>query len=540
MSFCLDDGSELLYGPAKSGSLTSDDGPQTAILDETGSGQAATRQHIHTTEKSGKLSSGKPRTFGSFDKRLIIAPTLLVFLLLGSFFSYRYLAQSKQIESIAVMPFVNDSGNSDVDYLSDGLTETLIASLSKLGDLSVKARSAVFSYKGRDVSAKQIGDELGVQAVLLGRLIQRGENIKLNLELVNSRTLDVIWSEQYDRKQADLVTLQSEIAHDVSSKLKSKLSGADRQAVTKKYTDDAEAYRLYLQARFYLNKRVGKEFDKAQPILEQAVARDPNFALGFVGLAEFINDDDRPRAKEFILRALAIDNELSEAHAAYGYQLSLDRDWAAAERELSRAIELDPRNVRAHQWNGNRLMYIGRYQECLAAYDRAIELEPTFADVRVNRGTCLASAGRMDEGIADVKKATEIDPNYPWSHSALSFLYRMKGDHAASVEARARSAELVDRPDMAKRLRETFRERGWKPYLQELFDQTAGLFPNLVRRASILCELGRPDDAMTLLEQSAAKGEWWLFIVKIDPQFDVLRDNPRFQAIAKQFEVPQK
>jgi tetratricopeptide (TPR) repeat protein len=168
-----------------------------------------------------------------------------------------------------------------------------------------------------------------------------------------------------------------------------------------------------------------------------------------------------------------------------------------------------------------------------------MELEPTFADVRVNRGTCLAAAGRLDEGIAEVKKAIELDPSYPWSHSALSFLYRMKGDHAASVEARSRSAELVDRPDLAKRLRDTFRERGWKAYLQELFDQTAEMFPNLVRRASILCELGKTDEALIALERSAANGEWWLFLVKVDPQFDVLRDDPRFQAIVKQFEPPR-
>lgn len=151
----------------------------------------------------------------------------------------------------------------------------------------------------------------------------------------------------------------------------------------------------------------------------------------------------------------------------------------------------------------------------------------------------MAASGRIDEGIAEMKKAIEIDPSYPWSHSALSFLYRMKGDQAASVESRAHAAELVDRHDLAKRLRDTFRERGWKAYLQELSYQTSGKFPNLVRRASIYCELGRSDEAVGLLEQSALEGEWWLFLVRVDPQFDVLRNDPRFQAIVKQFEVPQ-
>lgn len=437
------------------------------------------------------------------------------------------------------MPFVNDSGNADVEYLSDGMAETLIRSLSQLPGLNVKARSSVFRYKGRDTDAKTIASELGVQAVLNGRVTQRGEQLVLNLELIDAATENVIWTDSYDRKSSDLVSLQNEIARDVSGKLQLKLSGAEQQKLAKVYTNDPETYRLYLQARFYLNKRVGKEYDKAEAILQQAVARDPNFALGYVGLAEFIDDDDRQQAKEYILRALAIDNELSEAHAVYGYNLALDRDWAASERELKRAIELDPRNARAHQWNGTRLMFIGRHQECLAAYDRAIELEPTYADIHSNRGTCLAAAGRLDEAVAQMKKAIEVDPNYPWAHSALSFVYRMKGDHAASVEARARAAELADRPDLAKRLRDVFRERGWRVYLQELYDQTSELFPNLIRRASILCELGKPDEALALLEQSAAKGEWWLFIIKHDPQFDVLRDNSRFQTLVKQFDPPQ-
>ena len=534
LSFCLDDGSELLFGP-----VTLE--PATAILSgDNVSSERATRSfdQIPATEEA----SFNPRQHTASKTNSIIAGVFGIILAtsigVGIYVFYSR-GSAKQIESIAVMPFANDSGNADVEYLSDGLTETLISSLSKLGDLSVKARSAVFSYKGREVSVKQIGEELGVQAVLLGRLVQRGENIKLNLELVNTKTQDVIWSEQYDRKQADLVNLQSEIARDVSGKLKSKLSGEDQKALAKKYTDDPEAYRLYLQGRYYLNKRVGKEYEKAEGFLRQAVERDPNFALGYVGLAEFIDDDDRPKAKEYILRALAIDNQLSEAHSAYGYQLALDREWAASERELTRAIELDPRNVRAHQWNGTRLMFIGRHQECLAAYDRAISLEPTFADIRVNRATCLVAAGQLDEGIAETKNAIQIDPNYPWSHSSLSFLYRMKGDHSAAVEERARSVELLDRPDRAARFRDAFRKGGWTGYLNELLEQTSGSFTNEVRKASIFAELGKNEEAFKALETSAAKGEWWLFSIKYDPAFDPIRGDPRFQALVKQFDSPK-
>lgn len=548
LMYCLEDGSALVQGSVPLPAADTD-GPPTAILSgsraaATGFSEAATRAHIDATaapshdnfRDSNDWHSGQPlRTAKPF-----LAAGLVLLLAAGGFFGYRYFAPGgKQIDSIAVMPFVNDSGNAEVEYLSDGIAETLISSLSKLSDLSVKARSAVFSYKGRDLSAKQIGDELGVQAVLLGRLVQRGETIKLNLELVDVKTLNVIWSEQYDRKQAELVNLQSEIARDVSNKLRSRLSGGDKDAVAKKFTNDPEAYRLYLQARFYLNKRVGKEFEKAEPILRQAVARDPDFALGYVGLAVFIDDDDRPRAKEYLLRALAIDNELSEAHAEYGSQLTLDRDWAAAERELTRAIALDPRNARAHQLNGTRLMKIGRFDEALDAYDRALAIEPTFADIRTNRGTCLIAAGRFDEGIAEMKKAIELDPSDPWAHSALSYVYRMTGGRAASVEERARAAELVDRPELASRLRETFRVDGWNAYLSELYDQTREYFPNLVRKASILAELGRNEEAIAALNESAAKGEWWLFWIKHDPAFDPIRNDPRFQALVKEFDPPR-
>src|ERR1051326_6795010 len=217
------------------------------------------------------------------------------------------------IQSIAVMPFVNESGNADVEYLSDGMTETLIRSLSNLPNLNVKARSTVFRYKGQSTNSKTIGRELNVRAILNGRVIERGEQLSLSLELINAQTENVIWTDQYDRRSSDLVSLQQEIAREVSSKLKLKLSGADQQKLTKTYTTNPEAYRLYLQGRFYLNKRVGKEFEKAAGYFQQAIAIDPNFAPGYVGLAEFLSERDRPKAKEYILRALANDNQLSRS-----------------------------------------------------------------------------------------------------------------------------------------------------------------------------------------------------------------------------------
>jgi serine/threonine-protein kinase len=444
------------------------------------------------------------------------------------------------IQSIAVMPFVNAGDNADLEYLSDGMTETLIKSLSQIPNLNVKSRSSVFRYKGKGTDAKTIGRELGVQALLNGRVVQRGEQLILNLELIDAQTENVIWTDQYDRKSSDLVSLQNEIARDVSGKLKLKLSGVDQQKLSKSYTSDPEAYRLYLQARFYLNKRVGKQYEQAESHLKASIEKDPNFALGYAGLAEFIGERDRPKAKEYIMRALALDNQLSDAHSTLGYQLMLDYDFAASRRELERAIELDPRNARAYQQKGSLLMMFGKYDESLAAYDRAIELEPTQADIRNNRAACLVAAGKLDEGIAYNKETIKMDPTFVWSHSHISYLYRMKGDHPTSVEERARANELLDMPENAKRLRESFAAGGWTAYLRELLSQDWGrLGTSHTRRASLLAEIGQKEEAMAILTSAAETGDWWLFSIKYDPAFDSLRSDPRFQTLLKKFDLPK-
>ncbi|CAN5757788.1 hypothetical protein BH20ACI3_BH20ACI3_24770 [soil metagenome] len=251
---------------------------------------------------------------------------LIAIVVAGSAYFYLTYKKTRAIESIAVMPFVNESGNSDVEYLSDGMTETLISSLSQRPNLSVKGRSSVFRYKGKEADAKAVGKDLGVLAVLYGRVVQRGDQLALSVELLDALTENVIWSDKYDRKQADLVALQSEIARDVSSKLKTKFSGTDEAKVTKNYTDNTEAYQLHLKGRFYWNKRTGESLKQAVEYFNQAVAKDPNYALAYSGLAEsyvlFPNYsvalplECMPKAKAAAVRALEIDDSLAEAHTA--------------------------------------------------------------------------------------------------------------------------------------------------------------------------------------------------------------------------------
>ncbi len=393
LAFCRVDGTRLVSdsssisgeaGTAQLGSAAVVNEGETSILSHTANTGTSGATQPTSVLPAGPAPSTTPELIKPKRRKTVIAGAALITLAIAVGGYFYYPGKSKPvIESIAGMPFVNESGNQDVEYLSDGMTETLINTLSRLPNLNVKARSSVFRYKGKETNPQTIGKELNVQAILNGRVTQRGEQLTLSLELIDAQTENVIWSEQYNRKQADLVTLQSEIARDVSSKLKTKLSGADQAKLEKKYTENPEAYRLYLQGRFYWNKRAGKLFERAKDYFQQAVENDPNFALGLVGLADVSSDTDRTKAKEYVMRALSLDDGLAEAHATLGYQYLLDCEFAAAERELKRSMELNPNYASAHQWNGSRLMMLGRYDEAFASHRRALDIEPTSAANRL-------------------------------------------------------------------------------------------------------------------------------------------------------------
>jgi TolB-like protein len=449
---------------------------------------------------------------------------VVVLVTAGYFFWSRKKAAA--IQSIAVMPFVNASGNGELEYLSDGMTETLIKSLSQLPNLNVKSRSSVFRYKGREVDPKTIGKELGVEAILNGRVVQHADQLTVNLELLDAQTENVIWTDQYDRKSSDLVSLQNAIARDVSSKLRIQLSGDDLQKLGKNYTNDPEAYRLYLQGRFYWNKRVGKEFERAEGYFQQAVARDPNFALGYIGLADFNEDVDRLRKKEYIRRALEIDDKLAEAHASLGYQYMMDYNWAESERELKRAIELNPNYPQAHQWNGARLMMNGKYDGARASLTRALELDPTSLGINLYYGVLLEVSGRLNESILQYKKLIDMEPTFAWVHASLARAYRKAGNYEKCVEERTRSLELNGEEERAKAFRESFAKGGWKAYLRE--------FPN---EASSLAELGEHEKAIeAIVKQAERGGGFWFFMHRTDPFLDPIRDDPRFKEALKKLD----
>ncbi len=511
----------------------------------TSSGQAVATHSLTTSSSSLEYAVTQARSH-----QLVTA--IIGVLLVGVISTVGYFAfvsrggSTKQISSIAVMPFVNESGNADVEYLSDGMTETLIKSLSQLPNLAVKSRSTVFYYKGKETSPKKIGEELNVQAVLLGRVVQRGDDLKLNLELVNTKTQDVIWSEQYDRKQSDLVSLQSEIARDVSGKLKAKLSGADEQKLAKTYTTNPEAYRLYLQGRFYWNKREEKEFRKAVEYYNQAIALDTNYALAYVGLADsyallssfgFMPPTEAiPKARDFARRALSLDDSLAEPHATLGYVSSqYNYDFAGAELELKRAIELNPNYAMAHQWYGEMLSYVGRYDEAAAEYRRALEIEPLSLPINWEYGRLLYNARRFDEALAQLKKTVELDPGFARAHRTLSEVYWFRGDYANAVEERAKFFDLIGQPQNGTLIRATFAKEGWPGFLRLLVAENSPLRDsnNNWTFAKAYVGLGEKDKAFAELNKAYENRISSVVWFKVEPQLDPLRSDPRFQELLK-------
>jgi serine/threonine-protein kinase len=457
---------------------------------------------------------------------------------------------SSAIQSIAVMPFVNESGNGDLEYLSDGMTETLMSSLSQIPNLSVKARSLVFRYKGKENNPQTIGKELDVQAVLNGRVVQRGTDLVVYLELVDARTGNLIWGNQYNRKQTDLVSLQSDLASDVSAKLRTKLTGTEEQKVRKSHTENSEAYKLYLQGRFFANKRTPKDSQRAIECFQQAVSLDPKYALAYGGigmgyayLAIYGYSPAKevfPKARENATKAIELDNNLAEPHLTLGLIAFLqDHDFAAWERELKRALELNPSSTDAHRLTALRLLFLGKFEESIAEVKRALEIEPLSIAGNINYSYCLFYSGRVDESEKQTLKTIELSPDFWMSHYYLSQIYRFQKRYAEAADQLAKAKEYRGESEAARLIKETFAKAGWQGLLQEIT-----LHPEPFRLyqydlATFYAELGDKHNALVKLNQSVDDSEQFIGFIKIDPFTKPLQDDPRFTEIVRKTGLPQ-
>ena len=460
------------------------------------------------------------------------------------------------------MPFVNESGNEDVEYLSDGMTETLISSLTEIPNLSVKARSSVFYYKGKNASPKQIGEELNVEAILLGRVTQRGDDLKLSLELVETKTLNAIWSETYNRKMSDLVSLQSEIAKNVSDKLRLKLTENEQKQIAKTYTANSEAQQLYLKGRFHWNKRESENLEKAERYFKQAIEKDPNYALAYSGLADSyallpIYGDFRPkeyfpRAKQAAQKALALDDDLAEAHASLANVFqTYEYDWANAEKEYKRALELNPNYASAHHWYGELLSLEVITMELLMKLATALKLDPFSRVINRNVGFTLYAAGKYDEAIVQLKKSIDLFPDDSWGHLFLGDTYAAKGNYDFAVaelitylKIDGKSSETINRYEDA------YKKDGWKGFwLAQLNDQLAERAATLEKNpsayiqnwriAQIYATIGNKDKAIEFLKTAIDEHEPDIIYISIVHYFDPMRDDPRFVELMKKVGFPQ-
>ncbi len=484
-----------------------------------------------------------------------LATTILGLVVLGvigivAYFAFVSRGSKNQINSIAVMPFIDASSDAEVEYLSDGMTETLINTLSQLPELSVKARSSVFRYKGKEVDPQTVGNELHVQAILNGRVVQRGNDLTVYLSLVDTRTNNQLWGEPYNRKLTDLLSLQSDVARDVATNLRTKLSGADEQKVAKNYTQNGEAYQLYLQGRYFWNKRTPETLRKSIEYFQKAIEKDPNYALGYAGLSDGYAllayyggapaQEALPKAKEAALKALALDKDLPEANNAYGFVAVLfDYDYATSERQYRRVIELNPNYALAHQNLGVMLNRIGRHEEGMTEIRRALDIEPLSIVINRLYGDALVCAKRYDEGLAQLKKTYELDPTFPTTQLSLSAVYQLTGKFAESVESYAKYQDLSGRPQTARLARDGFASGGWQKFLTEMTKTPGAEGVSPFMSAVFLVQLDEKDKAFAELEKSLNNREYLLLYIKIDPRLDPLRNDPRLQELIRRMRFPE-
>jgi serine/threonine-protein kinase len=457
------------------------------------------------------------------------------------------------IDSIAVLPLVNESHDPTVDWLADGLTESIIYKLSQLPNLKVLARSTVFHYKGKDVDAAQVARELNVRAVLMGRVWQHGDDLTVSAELIDARDNRLLWGERYERKMTDVNSVQQEIARIVSEKLRQKLTGEEQKQLAKGNTQNTEAYQLYLKGRYYWNKRTGEAFKKSIEYFNQAIERDPNYALAYAGLADTYNlipnysagspQEFFPKAKAAAMKALEIDDTLTEAHTSLGDILFVyDWNFAGSSRELQRAIELNPNYATAHHWYGENLGNLGRFDEGLAELKRAQELDPLSLIINADIGEVYIWARQYDKAVEQLRKTIEMDQNFYYAHWHLGLAYESKGSFQEAIAEYQKALQLEDDPWVRALLGHAYAASGKRDealkVLNQLKETSKQRYVPAYGIAVVYAGLGEKDEAFRWLEKSYQDHANDLVILKVDPLLDSLHSDPRFADLVRRVGLP--
>jgi serine/threonine protein kinase/tetratricopeptide (TPR) repeat protein len=448
------------------------------------------------------------------------------------------------IESIAVLPFVNTSGDANTDYLSEGITESLLNSLSQIPGLRVIPRSTVFRYKGKEIDALAIGKELGVRAILTGRLSQRGDNLSVSVELVDVRDNKQLWGQQYSRKLADALAVQQEISREITDRLRIRLTSEQQGLLTRRDTGNPEAYQSYLKGRYYWNKRTAENIKKAAQQFQQAADQDPGYALAYVGLADcyLVSEEysstpateTAPKAKAFAERALELDGSLVEARTSLAHAYQKMWQWEEAEREFKRAIQLNPNYATAHQWYGLSLRDRGRLDEGLVELKRAEELDALSLVIGTNLVEGYWTVGDLNSAVAQGKKMIDLDPTFPRAHDNLGLAYLQQGRHAEALEETQKALVLSSSGD-----RRPLRDLGYVYGVTGRRDQALAILKQILENyekqealaqdvAGVYVGLGQKDEAFAWLEKAFARRSGLLPRIRWEPPFAPLRSDPRY------------
>jgi TolB-like protein/Tfp pilus assembly protein PilF len=461
-------------------------------------------------------------------------------------------AGSARIDSIAVLPFANVGKDSKTEYLSDGITESLINSLSQLPNLTVTSRNTVFRYKDQATDLESVGRELGVQAILTGRLVQSGDHLLISVSLEDVRDKRQLWGTQYDRKLSNLVSVQEEIAGDIYGRLRPKLDGEEMKRVPKRPTEDVEAYQFYLQGLFYWNKWTEADFKKAADYFRQAVQKDPRYASAYAGLADTYNllgeagylppSEAFPEAKIAAVQALGIDESLAEAHTSLGLvEEHYHWDWAGAEREFKRAIDMNPNSATAQLWYGDYLANMGRSDDGIRETKRAKELDPFSLIINTRLGWQLYLARQNDQAVEQLRKVLDIDPNFVPARRTLERVFAQMGRHPEAVAEREKFLTLSGNPELAASIEEDYSKSGYNGVLRGWLDGMIELskhgYVSSYDIAEIYARMGEKAQTLTWLEKAYEEHDSGLVSVAVDPLFDSVRSDARFLALLKRLRL---
>jgi TolB-like protein/DNA-binding winged helix-turn-helix (wHTH) protein/Tfp pilus assembly protein PilF len=458
-----------------------------------------------------------------------------------------------KIESIAVLPLENLSNDPAQDYFADGMTDELITNLGKVGALRVISRTSVMRYKGTKKPLPEIARELKVDALVEGTVLRSGNRVRVTANLLEANADRHLWAETYERDLGDVLTLQSEVAQAITNEIQIKVTPQEQARLASARSVNPEAYQLYLKGRYYAGRATKEGLEKGVQYFNQAIATDPSCALAYDGLADdyWMADewtlsprDAIPKAKEAAKKALELDDTLAEAHASLAVVNAFyDWDWAAAESEFKRSIELKPNYALAHEYYGWYLAMIGRTNEGIAESERSVELDPLSPEANSYLGYVLWVAHRDSQAIEQLRKTTDLDPNYWFAYEVLGLAYERQGqfpEAIAEVQKAVRLAGTIAEPTFG--LARVYAVSGNRAEAQKLLDtlkeRSKETYVSAYLIAVICAKLGERDQALAWLERAYQARSQFMILLRVDPSFDSLCSDPRFQALLRRMNFP--